>query len=119
MAIITNTTAIRVHRVNDPLPFSSLHEVVSLHTCQPKITGKVSNIMMPFPSYIQSNLLHDYDYLYHCVLQEISSVFRVYGIAVDCHLSLIADYMTFDGTYKPLVKDRGDNVQSTYLHVKE
>ena len=76
--------------------------------------------MMPFPSYIQSNLLHDYDYLYHCVLQEISSVFRVYGIAVDyCHLSLIADYMTFDGTYKPLVKDRGDNVQSTYLHVKE
>lgn len=29
-------------------------------------------------------------------------MFRVYGIAVDYrHLSLIADYMTFDGTYKP------------------
>ncbi len=34
--------------------------------------------------------------------QEISGVFRVYGIAVDYrHLSLIADYMTFEGTYKP------------------
>lgn len=29
-------------------------------------------------------------------------MFRVYGIAVDHrHLSLIADYMTFEGTYKP------------------
>lgn len=35
-------------------------------------------------------------------LQEISSVFKVYNIAVDYrHLSLIADYMTFGGTYKP------------------
>ena len=34
--------------------------------------------------------------------QEISTVFRVYNIAVDHrHLSLIADYMTFEGTYKP------------------
>lgn len=36
------------------------------------------------------------------VMQEISGVFKVYGIAVDYrHLSLIADYMTFEGSYKP------------------
>lgn len=29
-------------------------------------------------------------------------MFKVYGIAVDYrHLSLIADYMTFEGSYKP------------------
>ena len=32
----------------------------------------------------------------------MSGVFGVYGIDVDYrHLSLIADYMTFDGSYKP------------------
>lgn len=38
-----------------------------------------------------------------CVLiKEIQGVFAVYGITVDPrHLSLIADYMTFDGFYKP------------------
>lgn len=36
------------------------------------------------------------------IIQEISSVFKVYNITVDHrHLSLIADYMTFEGTYKP------------------
>ena len=35
-------------------------------------------------------------------MQEISGVFKVYGIDVDYrHLSLIADYMTFEGSYKP------------------
>lgn len=35
------------------------------------------------------------------IMQEISSVFKVYGIAVDYrHLALIADYMTFEGSYK-------------------
>ncbi len=34
--------------------------------------------------------------------QEIRDVFAAYGIHVDYrHLSLIADYMTFEGTYKP------------------
>lgn len=34
--------------------------------------------------------------------QEMSGVFKVYGITVDYrHLSLIADYMTFEGCYKP------------------
>lgn len=36
------------------------------------------------------------------IIREISGVFKVYGIAVDYrHLSLIADYMTFEGSYKP------------------
>lgn len=35
--------------------------------------------------------------------QEVQTVFQVYGITVDPrHLLLIADYMTFDGTFKPL-----------------
>ena len=35
-------------------------------------------------------------------MQEIAGVFGVYGINVDPrHLSLIADYMTFEGGYKP------------------
>lgn len=37
------------------------------------------------------------------IVKEVQNVFRVYGITVDPrHLSLIADYMTFDGTFKPL-----------------
>ena len=37
------------------------------------------------------------------IVDQITSVFGAYGIAVDFrHLSLIADYMTFDGGYKPL-----------------
>jgi len=37
------------------------------------------------------------------VVTEVQNVFKVYGITVDPrHLSLIADYMTFDGTFKPL-----------------
>merc|ERR1712066_642149 len=36
------------------------------------------------------------------IVQEIVNVFKAYGIDVDKrHLSLVADYMTFDGTYKP------------------
>jgi DNA-directed RNA polymerase I subunit RPA1 len=36
------------------------------------------------------------------IMNEISAVFGVYGIEVDLrHLSLIADYMTFEGGYKP------------------
>ena len=46
-----------------------------------------------------------HEHMYVCMvlaLQEISSVFKVYNIAVDPrHLSLIADYMTFEGAYKP------------------
>ena len=36
------------------------------------------------------------------IVQEIVNVFKAYGIDVDKrHLSLVADYMTFDGTYRP------------------
>lgn len=36
------------------------------------------------------------------IVREISGVFAVYGIEVDIrHLYLIADYMTFEGGYKP------------------
>jgi DNA-directed RNA polymerase I subunit RPA1 len=37
------------------------------------------------------------------IVAEVSAVFGAYGIAVDPrHLSLIADYMTYEGGYKPL-----------------
>lgn len=36
------------------------------------------------------------------IISEIQNVFAVYGITVNYrHLSLIADYMTFEGSYKP------------------
>lgn len=36
------------------------------------------------------------------IMREVAAVFAVYGISVDPrHLSLIADYMTFDGHYRP------------------
>ncbi|CAG0881746.1 unnamed protein product [Darwinula stevensoni] len=38
----------------------------------------------------------------HCIIKELQGVFGVYGIAIDPrHLTLIADYMTYDGTYQP------------------
>ena len=37
------------------------------------------------------------------MVREITNVFSVYGIAVDPrHLSLVSDYMTFEGVYKAL-----------------
>lgn len=37
------------------------------------------------------------------IVKEVTNVFKVYGITVDSrHLSLVADYMTFDGTFQPL-----------------
>lgn len=39
------------------------------------------------------------------VVKEIREVFSVYGITVDArHLALIADYMTFNGTFEPLTR---------------
>lgn len=36
------------------------------------------------------------------IIKEVQDVFKVYGIHIDArHLSLIADYMTFEGVYKP------------------
>ncbi|XP_011494628.1 PREDICTED: DNA-directed RNA polymerase I subunit RPA1 [Ceratosolen solmsi marchali] len=40
---------------------------------------------------------------YKVVIKEIKDVFKMYGIVIDTrHLSLIADYMTFEGTFQPL-----------------
>ncbi|XP_051174534.1 DNA-directed RNA polymerase I subunit RPA1 [Leptopilina boulardi] len=37
------------------------------------------------------------------IVKEVKDVFKMYGITVDTrHLSLIADYMTFDGSYQPM-----------------
>jgi len=39
---------------------------------------------------------------YKTIVREVTNVFGVYGIKVDYrHLSLIADYMTIDGSYRP------------------
>ncbi|KAG8708120.1 hypothetical protein FRC09_001428 [Ceratobasidium sp. 395] len=49
------------------------------------------------------------------ILREIEGVFSVYKIAVDFrHLTLIADYMTFDGGYKPFNR-RGISTHSSPL----
>jgi DNA-directed RNA polymerase I subunit RPA1 len=38
-----------------------------------------------------------------CIVEEIGNVFASYGISVNSrHLTLIADYMTFDGTFRPM-----------------
>ena len=47
------------------------------------------------------------------IIREIAGVFDVYGIEVDKrHLSLIADYMTFEGTYRPFNRIGIDNHHS-------
>ena len=47
------------------------------------------------------------------IIREIAGVFDVYGIEVDKrHLSLIADYMTFEGTYRPFNRIGIDNHSS-------
>ena len=54
------------------------------------------------------NNIHDMARMYgieaanKTIVSEITGVFKVYGIEVDPrHLKLIADFMTFDGVYKP------------------
>ncbi|XP_070528847.1 DNA-directed RNA polymerase I subunit RPA1 isoform X2 [Cardiocondyla obscurior] len=47
------------------------------------------------------------------IVKEVRDVFKMYGITVDPrHLSLIADYMTFDGTFKPLSRKGMENSAS-------
>lgn len=49
------------------------------------------------------------------IVKEVQNVFKVYGITVDPrHLLLIADYMTFDGTFKPLSR-RGMDTSASPL----
>jgi len=50
------------------------------------------------------------------IVNEIRSVFGVYGISVDPrHLGLIADYMTHEGGYKPLNRNGIDSCGSPLL----
>jgi DNA-directed RNA polymerase I subunit RPA1 len=52
------------------------------------------------------------------IVKEVQNVFKVYGITVDPrHLSLIADYMTFDGTIKPLNRKGIESSASTFQQV--
>ena len=50
------------------------------------------------------------------IVYEIVNVFSAYGITVNPrHLSLIADYMTFDGTYKPFNRIGKKNIHKINL----
>lgn len=52
------------------------------------------------------------------IVEQIRSVFGVYGIEVDPrHLSLIADYMTYDGGFKPMSRIGMEDNASTMLQM--
>jgi DNA-directed RNA polymerase I subunit RPA1 len=52
------------------------------------------------------------------IVQQIKSVFGAYGIEVDNrHLSLIADYMTFDGGYKAMNRIGMEGSSSPFLRM--
>jgi len=52
------------------------------------------------------------------IVEEIRGVFAVYGISVDPrHLTLIADYMTFDGGYKPMNRTGMADSSSSFLQM--
>jgi DNA-directed RNA polymerase I subunit RPA1 len=51
-----------------------------------------------------------------CIIKEINSIFGMYGITVDMrHLTLVADYMTFGGGYKPFNRLGLDTNVSPFL----
>ena len=52
------------------------------------------------------------------IVEQIRSVFGAYGISVDPrHLSLIADYMTFDGGFKPMNRIGMNDISSPFLQM--
>lgn len=52
------------------------------------------------------------------IVEQIRSVFGVYGISVDPrHLSLIADYMTFDGGFRPMNRNGMSDCSSSFLQM--
>jgi len=52
------------------------------------------------------------------IANQIRGVFAVYGISVDPrHLSLIADFMTYDGEYKPMNRIGMQDISSTFLQM--
>lgn len=47
-----------------------------------------------------TNAVYFFNVVLYC-LQEVTNVFKAYGITVDYrHLSMISDYMTYEGRYK-------------------
>ncbi len=67
-----------------------------------------------------SAILHTYgvEAARRAITQEIASVFGVYGIDVDPrHLSIIADYMTFEGGYKPFNRMGMDSNTSPFTQM--
>ena len=53
-----------------------------------------------------------------CIVQEVSRVFNAYGISVDPrHLGLVADYMTFEGQYRPLNRIGMEGSTSPFLRM--
>lgn len=52
------------------------------------------------------------------IMEQIRNVFGAYGIEVDPrHLSLIADYMTYDGDYKPMSRRGIEDSSSAFLQM--
>jgi DNA-directed RNA polymerase I subunit RPA1 len=52
------------------------------------------------------------------IMEQIRNVFGAYGIEVDPrHLSLIADYMTYDGDYKPMSQRGIEDSSSAFLQM--
>jgi DNA-directed RNA polymerase I subunit RPA1 len=52
------------------------------------------------------------------IVNQIRGVFAVYGISIDNrHLSLIADYMTFDGNFKPMNRIGMSDSSSAFLQM--
>ena len=53
---------------------------------------------------------------WNAIVREIRNVFSVYGITVDYrHLSLIADFMTFNGEYRPFNRIGMEESSSPFL----
>lgn len=52
------------------------------------------------------------------LIKEVRDVFKMYGIAVDSrHLSLIADYMTLEGTFQPLNRTGIESCASPFQQI--
>jgi len=65
--------------------------------------GSVFDLNRLYTNSIHTMALHyGIEAAYQAIIKEVSSVFELYKITVDRrHLSLIADYMTYEGAFKP------------------
>lgn len=90
------------------------------------------NLNLPFQEMFKYNKLLDVNKLYSndihkiaetygieaaskIIVREVRDVFNVYGITVDPrHLTLIADYMTYTGSFEPLNRTGMENSRSPF-----